>query len=136
MKKKAIVSTLLTISVVSAAIAFGGRSGDKNATGKITQISASSAMCSVDGLVEDGKLWLGYTVYWNDGYEKDYPPVKVKGKFSKTLTYQLRPQGFKKITVALWRYKVSKDKWQERARRQGMQILPEEWLPYGRQNRQ
>lgn len=46
---------------------------------------------------------------WNDGWEKDYEPVKVRGNFSKSLYFQARPQGVSEAIVCLWRYKVSKD---------------------------
>jgi hypothetical protein len=110
MKKFLLISSLLTITVVSAALAFGGRSGDGDAKGMISELAVSHSMTTVSGRTENGKLWLGYTVYWKDNFEKDYPPMEVKKTFTKTLTYQLRPQGVNKVTVCLWNYKVSKDK--------------------------
>ena len=106
MKKKIIFTTL--VIVAASAVVLAGRSGDRNATGRITSMSVQSPICHVKGITEKGSLWLGYTVYWNDGSEQDYEPVKVKGDFSKTLSYNaLKPDGVKKVTVCLWRYKVS-----------------------------
>lgn len=106
-KKIVVISMLIVMATTVTALAWGGKSGDKNATGKINQMKVSGPSVTVDGSTQKGKLWLGYTVQWKDGYEKDYSPVRVKGKFSKTLYFKVRPQGVEKVTVALWRYKVS-----------------------------
>lgn len=108
-KTHAIAAILLvgTLMLPVAAWAWGGKSGDGNASGQITQLKVSASGASVQGTTRNGKLWLAYTVYWNDGLEKDYTPVKVKGKFSENLSFQLRPQGVERIVVCLWRYKVS-----------------------------
>ena len=108
MKKNLMITLVLILTMVTAVFARGGKSGDKNATGQINNLSVWAAGASVNGITEDGKLWLGYTVYWNDGYERDYPPLKVKGSFSKSLTFQARPQGLDKVIVCLWRYRISK----------------------------
>ena len=107
MKKTLIVTIVLILTTVTTVFAFRGKSGDKNATGHISDLRVSKLMCSVNGRTENGGLWLAYTVRWKDGYELDYKPVKVKGSFSKTLYYKARPQGLDEVIVCLWRYKVS-----------------------------
>lgn len=111
MNKKTWVLTLIVVMLISTAVfAWGGKSGDKNASGRITDLKVWAAGASVKGITEDGSLWLAYTVYWSDGYERDYTPIKVKGAFSKSLTFQARPQGLDEVIVCLWRYKVSKSR--------------------------
>lgn len=105
--KKYIILAILTISAIPAGLALA-KSGDKNAAGQISGIMVQNPVCYVKGQTEGGSLWLGYTVYWNDGHEQDYEPMKVKGNFSKTLTFNaLHPEGLRNIVVCLWRYKVS-----------------------------
>ncbi len=106
-KKITMISMLIVMTPIMTVWALDGKSGDKNATGKISQMKVSGSTVAVKGRTKKGKLWLGCTVRWKDGYEKDYSPLKVKGAFSKTITFKLRPQGVDKVTVALWRYKVS-----------------------------
>lgn len=107
--KKRILGILLIVTALAGGVwAWGGRSGDKNATGQIGQLKVSNPMANVDGWTKKGPLWLGYTVEWNDGYELDYPVKKVKGQFRKTLYFQPRGPGVRKVTVCLWRYKVSR----------------------------
>lgn len=107
MKNILIVTIVLILIATVAALALGGKSGDRNATGHISGLTASESMCSVKGRTENGSLWLGYTVRWKDGYELDYKPLNVEGNFSEILTFQLRPQGLEEVIVCLWRYKVS-----------------------------
>lgn len=114
MKKTLIVTIMLILTTVATVFAFGGKSGDKNATGEITQLKVANQFnpfATVTGITRDGKLWLAYTAYYNDGLEVDYDPIKVgDGKFTKTITYAIRPEGLDKLTVCLWRYKVSADR--------------------------
>ncbi len=107
MKKMIVVATMAVLATAVTALALGGKSGDGNATGKITELKVSSPTASVQGIPRKGALWLAYTVRWEDGRTADYKPIKVKGKFSKTLTFALRPQGLREVIVCLWRYKVS-----------------------------
>lgn len=104
--KKCIV--IVTVLVLLSIVVFAGKKGDRNATGLITSLEVSSPVFEVQGITENGKLWLGYTVCWYDGVERDYDPIRVKDRFSKTLTFALRPQGLKEVIVCLWRYRVSK----------------------------
>ena len=102
MKRNTIILTSAFIMLVAASVwAWGGK-----ATGCITNLKVSPATASVQGTTEGGSLWLAYTVRWKDGREEDYKPVKVKGKFSKNLSYQLRPQGLDEVIVCLWQDKV------------------------------
>ena len=106
MKKKVIVTTLSLVLVcltASAAWAWGSN----KATGQITGLKVANPVATVTGKTEGGSLWLAYTVRWNDGLEKDYAPIKVKGDFSKSLSFQVRPQGLKEVIVCLWKNKVS-----------------------------
>lgn len=104
MNKKTLVLILIAVMFISTVVFARG---DKNASGRITDLKVWPAGASVSGITEKGSLWLGYTVYWSDGYEKDYPPIKVKGSFSKSLVFQVRPQGLDEVITCLWRYKVS-----------------------------
>lgn len=108
-KKIVVISMLIVMATTVTALAWGGKSGDKNATGEITQLKVWNPNATVTGITRKGKLWLAYTVYWNDGIEKDYKPIRVgKGKFTKTISWSaMHPEGLDKVVVCLWRYKVS-----------------------------
>ena len=80
--KRLIISTVL-FAAATAVFALGGKSGDRSATGRISDLKVSGPMCSVNGRTENGSLWLAYTVHWRDGYERDYTPIEVEGSFSK-----------------------------------------------------
>ncbi len=101
------IMTLAILTTATMAWAWGGKKGDGNATGQITQMKVSNPQATVVGITQKGPLWLAYTVRWNDGTEIDYKPIRVKGKFTKSLTFAMRPQGLREVIVCLWRYKVS-----------------------------
>ena len=110
-KKIVVISMLIVIATSLTALALGGKSGDKNATGEITQVKVPNQFhpgATVTGITRKGKLWLAYTTYWKDGLEIDHKPLRVgKGKFIKTISYPMRKEGLEKVIVSLWRYKVS-----------------------------
>ena len=93
--------------IPSSALAWGGKDGDSNATGEITDVKATASHAVVTGSTEDGSLWLGCTVTYNDDGEFDRKPVKVRGKFRELLTFAVRGPGVRTVTVALWRWKIS-----------------------------
>lgn len=105
--KKVLMLVVVVVLAVSAVAFARGKSGDKNATGRITKLSVWASGASVSVRTSGGSLWLAYTVRWKDGYLRDYAPIKVRGTDSKSLTFQLRPQGISEVIVCLWRYKVS-----------------------------
>ena len=107
---KTTVTTLVLLIAGASVLALGGKTGDGNATGQITQLTVWNPNATVTGITEDGPLWLGYTVRWDDGTEIDYDPIKVKGKFSKQISFAARPQTLDEVIVCLWRYKVSKSR--------------------------
>ena len=110
MNKKAWVSTLVALMLISTAVfAWGGKSGDGDATGEITQLKVRNPNATVTGITRNGNLWLAYTVYWNDGTEGDYEPIRVgTGKFTKTISWSaMHPEGLHEVIVCLWRHKVS-----------------------------
>ena len=103
-----LVVGVVCLSVTTTAFAWGGKDGDGDATGQITKLIVKNPMAIVEGKTSKGKLWLAYTVRWDDGREIDYKPVEVKGEFKKTLSFQARPQSLDEVIVCLWRYKISK----------------------------
>ena len=111
MKNSLIIIILLVLTTAATVFALGGKKGDKNATGEITQVKVPNQFhpfATVSGITRRGKLWLAYTAYWKDGLEEDYKPIRVgNGKFTKTISYPSRPEGLDKVIVCLWRYKVS-----------------------------
>lgn len=111
-RKVSIAAGILAVGLVTSILfAWGGKSGDKDATGEITSVKVTQVSVTVQGNTSDGPLWLGCTVTYKDGLEYDVPESaveKVKGKFTGTILYRLRPQGVDSVTVALWRWKVSK----------------------------
>ena len=116
--KKKVITTILSLLLVCLVASIAWAWGSNNATGQITQLKVWNPNATVTGRTEGGSLWLAYTVRWNDGLEKDYEPMKVKGDFSKTLSFQVRPQGLSEVIVCLWREKVSSS---ECAKRNGGQ---------------
>ena len=108
MKRNTLVSTLLIIVLAITLAAWaGGKSGDGKGAGRITNLSVSPAMATVQFQVTKGSLWLAYTVRWTDDVEIDYQPIKVKKSGNKTIYYSNRPQPLQQVTVCLWKYKVS-----------------------------
>lgn len=101
------IVAVITLTAAASAWAWGGKSGDRNAKGRITELKVHASQATVQGITSKGSLWLAYTVRYHDGVEVDHEPVKVKGKFTKTVYYQPRPQGLKAVLVCLWRYKVT-----------------------------
>ncbi len=84
------------------------KKGDKNATGNISSVTAHEFQVEVKGRTENGPLWLGCTVMYEDGVERDLKVRKVKGGFREIISFQIRPQGVSDVIVALWRWKVDK----------------------------
>lgn len=107
--KKIIVISVLCVMVSSVtALAGRGKTGDNNAIGTITQLKVQNPFATVIGITKKGKLWLAYTVYWNDGTEMDYKPIRVNKKFHKRIVWSaLHPEGLDKVIVSLWRYKIT-----------------------------
>ena len=110
-KARFIVGCFVLVVMSSVTLAWFGKSGDRNATGSISDAKASESFVTVKGRTESGSLWLGCTVTYKDDYEHDVTGVKkVKGSFTTSLSYKLRPQGVDSVTVALWRWKISKSR--------------------------
>lgn len=91
--------TAATVFVASAsAWAWGG-----NATGEITSVrNNGSAIATVEGSTQGGKLWLGFSYKCGNGGWQDRSPTKVKGNFSETFTMGMCPQGYSAIRSCLW----------------------------------
>ena len=68
------VLVLVCLSITTIALAWGGKDGDSNATGRITKLTVKNPMALVEGTTSKGKLWLAYTVRWEDGREIDCKP--------------------------------------------------------------
>jgi hypothetical protein len=109
-KSRWLILAVACVSLSATALAWGGRDGDGDAVGRITRFDVKNPFAVVEGTTSKGKLWLAYTVVWKDGKQIDYQPIRVKGSFRETLTFQARPQGLSRVIVCLWRYKVSKSR--------------------------
>lgn len=105
MKKKHFITLIGLLICIPASLVWAW--GSQKATGSITSLTVTNPTATVKGKTEGGSLWLAYTVRWDDGQEKDYKPIKVKGSFSENISFAVRPQGLKEVIVCLWREKVS-----------------------------
>ena len=97
------------VVLLAAGIALAAK-GDKNATGTIRTSNVGMSV-RVDGRVEDGYLWLGFTFIREAGLELDAEVIKVKKGFKKDYfvgTGEAVTKGRMKYVASLWRWKVSK----------------------------
>ena len=95
---------VIAVGVLSAAAL--ARKGDKNATGRITEVKDMFMGITVIGETEDGYLWLGCTLWPDEIKERDFPVRKVSGRFEESFGV---PEINADYVVALWRWKVDKD---------------------------
>ncbi len=108
--RKAGLVLLTMFAVIAVSVMAWAKTGDRNATGRITSAKANAVLITVAGRTEKGYLWLGCTIRYEDGTEKDRDVKKVKGKFSKTFSsdpIKWAMNEVDSVVVALWRWKVS-----------------------------
>ena len=104
----------VTAAVLCAGVVFSAsalaRKGDKNATGRVTEVKDTGLFLIVIGETEHGPLWLGCTFFPDTNREFDLGVRRVRGRFKESFTIPVTsvPEMRASYVVALWRWKVDR----------------------------